>query len=239
MVIARFAKFDAASEISRPSDGGHRDFSAQEIRHGKPLRLGNSVGEHHSKRHPFAVRFRRVECQLPDRVQIEPARLALDIPPVAPDVEHVHEGKGSYLLDVVLERLPAGTGSQRRSTLLPGIAAEPQAEIPNRLGRWRGSGQGPPALILLDREWPLIQAAGNLRPRAEVVTLPQVVRHIRPQPWPGRRSGPPGDPACQDSATRQGRHTPGAGRDRSPSENRGTISDRKGGPPRNHMANIR
>src|SRR6185295_19871077 len=53
------------------------------------------------------------------------------------------------------------------------------AKISNVIARRLGCEDREPALVLVNAKWPLVEPIGDLG-RAELITLPQMVRYIRP-----------------------------------------------------------
>src|SRR5436309_3210550 len=100
MVITRLAKLSCTA---RDVPYFHEWNAVQkEVRQGDFLRLERVVRQLDAKRYPQALGFCRIECQLPDWVEIESSRPRLHVAPVAADIEHIDEGEARHLFDVLL-----------------------------------------------------------------------------------------------------------------------------------------
>ena len=97
MVVARLAISDVASEIARTSDGDHRYLAVAESPAWQACFGWKAVLEsmtRNATRLPYALAASSVSFHTGFRSSLP--GLVLDVPPVAPDVKHVHEGKRSH-----------------------------------------------------------------------------------------------------------------------------------------------
>ena len=141
-------------------------------------RLDLGIRELHAESHTQAAPFGGIEGQFPDGMQVETTGAALDIAPVAADVEDIDEWQRRELLDMLLDGLGASARGERRAAFLPGVADESQPPIADGLIRRRGRCDREPALVLIDAERALVQAIGDCGARAEIVAVPAVRRNI-------------------------------------------------------------
>ena len=179
MVVARLAELERPV-LSDFADFDDRHLGLHEVGHRQVLRLAHRVGKHDAERHPLAVPPRRVESELPDRMEIEPPWPRLHVAPVAADVEHLGEGKTGHLLDVLFERLAPGARGLGGTGLLPRVSDQSRAEIRDRpFGRGRGRDREP-AVVLFNSERTLVEPVHRNRPRAKIVSRPEVCGHVRP-----------------------------------------------------------
>jgi hypothetical protein len=101
-------------------------------------------------------------------MQIQSARTRLYVTPVTTNVEHIDEGQGSDLFDVLLESLSPGTRGEGWSTFFPGVTDQTEPVILYWFSGLTRDQNGVPPLILLDSEWSLVQSIGNDWSRAEI-----------------------------------------------------------------------
>ena len=157
-----------------PPDRDERHLRLEKVGESELRGLDLRVGELNAEGEALAVSAGGVTSEGPDRVEVEPARTALHVAPVAADVEHVHERQRGEALDRQLERFLARSRRERRAVLLPRVPDEAEAGVADAAGAGRRRGDRVPALVLLDAEGALVQPVGDDRAGAEVVALPEV-----------------------------------------------------------------
>src|SRR5215467_5547414 len=106
------------------------------------------------------------------------------VPPVAADVEHVHEGQRSHFFNRLFESLLSALHGEGWTILFPGVTNQSGTKIPDVLARRLGHKDCVPSLILRDAERPLVQAVRDLR-ATEVMAFPEMVGDV----CPGRTRG--------------------------------------------------
>src|SRR5262249_18973112 len=137
-----------------------------------------------------------------------PSGPALDVAPVAADVEHVHEGKARELLDLGLERGAPLARGERGAVLLPRVADEAGAEVADGLARRRGGLDRVPALVLCDADRALVEAIQYARRRAEVVAGPEMDGNVGGRVRPRARERGERGPRLHELATSDHADTP-------------------------------
>src|SRR5215470_1310275 len=103
----------------------------------------------------------------------------MDVPPVAADVEHIHEGQRGHFFDRLFESLLSALHGEGWTILFPRVTNQPGTKIADVMARRLGHEDRVPSLILRDAERPLVQAVHDLR-ATEVIAFPEMVGDVRP-----------------------------------------------------------
>jgi len=178
MIVARLDGVERASAALELADLGQRHAIVQKVRHGDLFRLDLGIRELYAEPDAQAALLGGVERELPDGMQVEAAGTALDVAPVATDVEHVDEGQRGDFVHVPLDSFGATARGERRPVLFPGIAEKAQSPVADGLIGRRGGGDGEPAFVLIDAERALIKTIGDRGAGAEIIAIPAVRRNI-------------------------------------------------------------
>ena len=179
-IVTGFPKIEASLVFPGfVTDVHDRYFVLQKIRQRKLLRLDIRTGKLDAESNTQIVSFGSVECDLPNRGQAQLAGPRLHIAPVAANIQYVHKGQRSHFLHALFQRFPTALHPERRPVLLPRVADQPSAKISYVIAGRLSSEDREPPLVLVNAKWPLVESIRNLR-RAKWITLPQMVRYIRP-----------------------------------------------------------
>jgi hypothetical protein len=125
------------------------------------------------------VTFRGIESKIPNRIKVESTWARLNIAPITTDVEDVDEWQTRHFFYVLLQGFSPGTGRERWTVFLPGVADQPEARVSKRLLRGRCEQHGLPSLVLIDIERALIQALAHGWARSKLRALPKMRRYVR------------------------------------------------------------
>ncbi len=162
-IVTRFAEIEAGLVLlGFVANVDDRNFVVEKIRHRKLLRLDIWTGKLDAESNSQIVALGGVECDVPNRGQIQLAGPCLHIAPIAADVQHVHKWQRSHFLHALFQRFPAALHAECRAVFFPGIADQATAKISDVLARRLGGEDREPALVLVNAEWPLVEPIGNL-----------------------------------------------------------------------------
>jgi hypothetical protein len=98
-----------------------------------------------------------IQCQLPDRIEIQAAGLFLHVAPVATDIEDIDKGQAREFVDALFEGFAPCARGKRGTVFLPRISDQTKAGISQRLRGRGGEENRLPALVLIDIERALIE----------------------------------------------------------------------------------
>ena len=104
-----------------------------------------------------------VEGELPERKEVQPAGLRLDVVPVTADIENVDERQSGDIFDMLCNRFAVLTRSDGWTVLFPDVTNQTEAGVSNRFLRRAAEINRSPPFILIDVEGALIEAIGYSR----------------------------------------------------------------------------
>src|SRR5437773_6863270 len=122
----------------------------------------------------------------------------MHVPPVAADVEDVHEGQRGHFFDSLIQSLLSALHCEGGAVFFPGVTDESGSKIPDVIARRLRHEDRVPAFILSNAKGSLIQAIGDLR-ATEVIALPEMVGNVC--------KGRTGSESAYSSQNRTGLHT--------------------------------
>src|ERR1700687_2866488 len=121
MVVSGLSKFRPVLTWDT-ANSYQRNAIAQEFRKSNLFRLKRSVRKLYAKCHSQSGALCGSQRELPHWLQVKTSRTALNVAPIAADVEPIHKWEARNLLHMLLKRLPPGSCRQRWAALFPRIA---------------------------------------------------------------------------------------------------------------------